>query len=180
VKPWRIVVPLAGLPLVLLLAWGLEYRDPHAVPTPLVGTSAPDFAKETLTGDTLRLAELGNTPVVINFWASWCIPCRDEHPLLVDFEQQFRGRVRLVSVLYEDTKSNGLRWYKERGGDWTNLLDPRGRMAIDYGVRGVPETFFITRDRHILYHHPAPVTPDILDLWVPRLLMADSASSRGS
>jgi len=82
------------------------------------------------------------------------------------------GRVRLIGVLYEDTKANGLRWYQEKGGHWTNLLDPRGRMAIDYGVRGVPETFFITRDRHILYHLPRPVTPEILDTWVAKLLAA--------
>ena len=178
-KPWKIVIPLAGLPVLLLLAWGLG-QDPRAVPTPLVGTPALDFAKETLEGDTLRLADLGNTPVVINFWASWCIPCGDEHPLLVDFEQRYHGRVRLIGVLYEDSKANGLRWYKEKGGQWTNLLDPRGRMAIDYGVRGVPETFFITRDRHILYHLPRPVTPEILETCVTKLLAADSASTTKS
>jgi cytochrome c biogenesis protein CcmG/thiol:disulfide interchange protein DsbE len=115
--------------------------------------------------------------VVVNFWASWCIPCGDEHPVLIDFEERYRGRIRLVGVLYEDTKANGLRWIKERGGDWTNLLDPRGRMAIDYGVRGVPETFFITRDRRILYHYPKPVTPDVLETWASRLLEADSAAA---
>ena len=177
-KPWKIVLPLAGLPIVGLLAWGLT-QDPHAVPTPLVGTPAPDFAKETLQGDTFRLASVGDVPVVINFWASWCVPCQEEHPILVDFERRYRGRVRLIGVLYEDTRSNGIRWYQERGGSWTNILDPRGRLAIEYGVRGVPETFFITGDRHILYHYPRPVTPDTLEVWVSKLLATDS-TPRGS
>ena len=175
-KPWKIVIPLAGLPVVALLWWGL-WQDPRAVPTPLVGTRALDFTKETLQGDTVRLKDLGNTPLVLNFWASWCIPCGEEHPLLVDFERRYHGKIRLVGVLYEDTKANGLRWYKERGGDWTNLLDPHGHMAIDYGVRGVPETFFITRDRRILYHLPKPVTPEDLDTWVTKLLADDSSSA---
>jgi cytochrome c biogenesis protein CcmG/thiol:disulfide interchange protein DsbE len=140
-----------------------------------VGKAAADFVKETLKGDTLRLADLGEEPLVINFWASWCIPCQAEHPLLIDFDRRFKGRIRLIGVLYEDTKANGLRWFQEKGGDWTTLLDPRGKMAIEYGVRGVPETFFITRDRHILYHHPAPVTDDVLEAWSAKLLASDSA-----
>ena len=126
------------------------------------------------------MADVGDLPLVLNFWASWCIPCQEEHPLLVDLEQRYHGKIRLVGVLYEDVRSNGIRWYKERGGNWTNILDPQGHLAIDYGVRGVPETFFITRDRHILYHHPAPVTPEILDAWIARLLGADSTGRRGS
>jgi cytochrome c biogenesis protein CcmG/thiol:disulfide interchange protein DsbE len=176
VKAWKIVIPLAGLPIIGLLAWGMT-QNPRAVPTPMVGTSAPDFSKETLKGDTMRLADFGDIPLVINFWASWCIPCGDEHPVLLDFERRYHGKVRLVGVLYEDTKANGLRWYREKGGDWTNLMDPRGRMAIDYGVRGVPETFFITRDRHILYHLPQPVTPEVLDAWISKLLAADSGKA---
>ncbi|MBI4502363.1 MAG: redoxin domain-containing protein [Gemmatimonadetes bacterium] len=175
-KPWKIVIPLAGVPLLLLLAWGMG-QDPRAVPTPLVGTTAPDFSRETLQGDTLRLSDLGDTPLVINFWASWCIPCAEEHPLLVDFERRYHGRIRLIGVVYEDTRANAIRWYQERGGNWTNVMDPRGRMAIDYGVRGVPETFFITRDRRILLHLPKPVTYDVLELWASKILAPDSTTT---
>jgi len=176
VSPWKVLIPLAGLPIVLLLWWGLS-QDPREVPTPMVTNPAPDFSKETLKGDTLHLADLGETPVVVNFWASWCIPCAEEHQYLVDFEKRYHGKIRLIGVLYEDTKANGLRWYQERGGDWTTLLDPRGRMAIDYGVRGVPETFFLTRDRRILNHYPKPVTPDVLDQWATKLLATDSTAA---
>ncbi len=181
-KAWKVVLVLllAGMPILGLLTYG-EWRvthghDPREAPTPLVGKAAAEFSRETLKGDTVRLADLGNQPLVINFWASWCIPCQEEHPLLIDFERRYHGRVRLVGVLYEDTRSNGIRWFQERGGDWTNLLDPRGKLAIEYGVRGVPETFFITRDRCILHHHPAPVTPEVLDEWVTKLLATDSTT----
>ena len=178
-KAWKIVIPLTAVPILALLAWGLN-QDPREVPTPLVNTPAPGFAKETLKGDTLRLADLGNTPVVINFWASWCIPCAEEHQYLVDFAERYRGRIRLIGVLYEDSKANGVKWHRERGGDWTTLMDPRGRMAIDYGVRGVPETFFITADRKIALHYPKPVTPDVLEAWATRLLTPDSAAASAS
>jgi len=85
-----------------------------------------------------------------------------------------------VGVVYEDTRANAIRWYQERGGDWTNVMDPRGRMAIDYGVRGVPETFFITRDRRILLHLPKPVTYDVLELWASKILAPDSTTAAPS
>ncbi|MBI4419720.1 MAG: redoxin domain-containing protein [Gemmatimonadetes bacterium] len=178
-KPWKIVLPLAGLPIVGLLAWGLT-QDPRAAPTPLVGASAPEFALETLAGDTLRLADLGSQPLLVNYWASWCLPCRDEHPLLVRANQEYGTRIRVIGVVYQDTRGNAMRWYQERGGDWTNVLDPRSRTAIEWGVRGVPETFFVSRDRRILYHHVGPVTPPILGTWIPRLLAPDSTAARGS
>ncbi len=175
-KAWKIVVPLAGLPILAVLAWGLT-RDPRDnVPTPLVGRPALPFAGETLKGDTLRLSDTGDLPLVINFWATWCIPCQEEHQYLVDFERRYKGRVRVIGVLFQDTRANGIRWQQERGGDWTNIMDPRSRMAIDYGVRGVPETFFITRDRRVLHHYPKPVDPQVLEFWTSKLLVPDSTA----
>lgn len=165
----------AAAGLILLLVFGL-FHDPRAVPTPMVGNAAPSWALQTLAGDTLTLSEAGDLPLVVNFWASWCIPCQQEHPLLVALDQEYKGRLRVVGVVYQDTRSNALEWMRERGGSWTNVLDPRSRTAIEYGVRGVPETFFVHRDGRILYHHPGPVTPEILQVWTAQLLTADSTA----
>lgn len=163
-----------------LLVYGLVWGDPRAVPTPMVGGPAPDFALETLSGDTLRLSEAGDQPLVINFWASWCIPCQDEHPLLVDYSVAYKGRIRLIGIVYQDTRANAERWIRERGGDWTNALDLRSQTAIEYGVRGVPETFFITRDRQVLQHLPMPMTPAVLRFWTDSLLALGKTKAPGT
>src|SRR5688572_27087413 len=129
----------AATGLLILLMFGLS-RDPRAVPTPMIGNAAPEFALQTLSGDTLRLSKPTDLPLVVNFWASWCIPCQYEHPLLVALEEEYKGRLRIVGVVYQDTRTNATNWMQERGGRWTNVLDPRSRTAIEYGVRGVPET----------------------------------------
>ena len=153
-----------------LLFFGLVWGNPRGVPTPMIGNPAPAFALPTLAGDTLKLSNAGDLPLVINFWASWCLPGQDEHPLLIRYDEAYRGRVRLIGVVYQDTRANAERWIRERGGSWTNALDQRSRTAIEYGVRGVPETFFITRDRRVLYHLPMPVTEEILRFWTDSLL----------
>jgi len=167
---WKaMVVAFAGAAgLLFLLVFGLSH-DPRAVPTPMIGNPAPEFALETLSGDTLHLSKAGDLPLVINFWASWCVPCQEEHPLLVALNQEYRGQVRLIGVVYQDTRANANEWYRQRGGDWTNVLDPGSKTAIEFGVRGVPETFFVSRDRRILHHQPGPVTPELLRYWMPRL-----------
>lgn len=165
----------AAAALLVLLVFGL-FRDPRAVPTPMIGNAAPEFALQTLAGDTLRLSKAGDRPLVVNFWASWCIPCQYEHPLLVALDEEYQGRVRVVGIVYQDTRTNAMKWIHERGGSWTNVLDPRSRTAIEYGVRGVPETFFITRDGRILHHLVGPVSPEALQTWIPRLLAADSTA----
>lgn len=171
-KRW--IVPLAGVPLIVLLGYGLT-RDARIIPSPLPGRMAPDFALETLSGDTLRLADMGGQVVTLTFWASWCLPCVDEHPLFVDADKRFRDDgLRVVGVVYQDTRANAIRWMRDLGGDWPNVLDKGSGAAIEYGVSGVPETFFIGRDGRVAYKQIGPVNPDVLSTWLPRLL-ADSA-----
>lgn len=172
---WKSVMGGAvGVGLVALLAFGLS-RDPAYVPSPLIDNPAPRFALETLDGDTVRLADLLGDVVVVNFWASWCLACIDEHPLLVQTEQLFKDRgVHVVGVVYQDTRENARRWMHQRGGSWANGLDRRSRTAIEYGVRGVPETFFVARDGRVVYRQIGPVTGEVLGTLLPALL-ADSA-----
>ena len=169
----RLVLPLAAVPVVALLAFGLT-RNAHLVPSQLPGREAPDFRLQTLDGDTLRLSDLRGQVVLLNFWASWCLACIDEHPLLVAAERRWGpDGLRVVGVVYQDVRPNAQAWMRERGGSWPNVLDAGSRTAIEYGLFGVPETFLLDRNGVVVYKQIGPVTPDVLSTWVPRLL-ADS------
>ena len=172
----RLAIPLAGVPVVALLAFGLT-RDPKIIPSPLPGRAAPDFVLSTLDGDTLRLSDLRGQVVLLNFWASWCLACIGEHPLIVATDQRWRDQgLRVVGVVYQDTPGNAQEWMREKGGTWANVVDARSRTAIEYGLFGVPETFLIDRRGIIAYKQIGPVSPDVLSEWIPRLL-ADTAGT---
>lgn len=159
-------------PLVALLGFGLG-RDPKAIPSPLPGRAAPSFALAVLplaedgvpaAPDTVRLETLRGQVVVLNFWASWCLACRDEHSALSAAARAYRDRgVHVYGVLYNDREANGRRWIASMGGqDYPALVDARSRTAIDYGLYGVPETFFIARDGRVAYKHIGPVTDALM------------------
>jgi len=170
-------IPVSGVPVLALLAWGLT-RDARIVPSPLPGKPAPDFALATISGDSLHLASLQGQVVLVNFWASWCLACRAEHQVLVDAAKRYRDRgLRVVGVVYEDSRDNALAWIKERGGDWPNVLDVGSRTAIQYGLFGVPETFFVGRDGRIIYKQIGPLDTGVIDQWVPRLLGTDGPTA---
>ena len=176
-----------ALPLIALLAYGMT-RDPKEIPSPLPGKVAPTFNLEVFSsgfgpiarpiGDTLRLSGLKGDVVVVNFWASWCLGCRDEHETLSLTAQQYIGKpVHFVGVLYNDVPANGLRWIEQMGGQsYPSVVDPRIRTAIDYGLYGVPETFFIDRSGFVAYKHVGPVTASVLRQKIDSLL-AQPASS---
>jgi cytochrome c biogenesis protein CcmG/thiol:disulfide interchange protein DsbE len=166
----RLLLPLAMLPIIALLGWGLT-RDARLVPSTLPGRPAPEFTLVTLDGDTLALAALRGKVVLLNFWASWCLACIDEHPLLVDAQRRWGPEgLQILGVVYQDTRSNAQRWFRERGGDWPNVLDAGSRVAINYGLFGVPETFFIDRRGMVAHKQIGPVTAAVLATLVPRLL----------
>ena len=136
-----LLVPLVVLPLAwLLLQW--FGRDPRQVPSPRIGQPAPAWSLAMLDGETLSSADLVGTPYVLNFWASWCIPaCVDEHPVLADAHED---GVVVVGVIYQDEPADA-QAFLDRYGDagYDHLVDPSGTLAIDYGVTGPPETFFV-------------------------------------
>lgn len=161
-----IVVALVGL-----FGYGLT-RDASLIPSPLVGQPAPDFRLERLeAADSVALTDLRGKAVVINFWASWCLACKQEHPSLVRAWERYRDQgVELVGVVYQDTRANASAYLEKHGGGWIQLMDPKTRTAIDYGVYGIPETFFIDRSGVITHKHIGPVDDHVLRIEVERLL----------
>ncbi|MGH2376618.1 MAG: TlpA family protein disulfide reductase [bacterium] len=153
-----------------LLAFGLT-RDPRTLPSALAGRRAPTFSLEDMdTGETVSLNDLSGQIVVLNFWASWCVACRQEHPNFVAAWDRYRNRgVVFLGVLFQDTPENGRAYMEELGGGWPTLLDPGSRTAIDYGVYGVPETFFIGRDGVVRHKQVGATSYDLLVNWLERL-----------
>lgn len=149
------------------------------------GTAAADSAGDDIAGsssmplpDTIRLAALRGQVVVLNFWASWCLPCRDEHEALTSAARVYRGEgVRFLGVLYDDTPENARRWIRSMGGtSYPTLLDPGSRTAIDYGLYGVPETFFIAPDGRVASKYVGPVTRTLLVRRIEALLRAEAGA----
>jgi len=176
-----------SLPIIAILAFGLT-RDPKAIDSPLPGKPAPAFSLEVFApgegataltvGDTVRLADHPAQVMVLNFWASWCLQCRDEHEDLSRAARAFHDQgVRFLGVLYNDQPDFGLRWIQEMGGQsYPSVLDPRTRTAIDYGLYGVPETFLIGRDGRVAYKHIGPITEGLLSHKLDSLLQVGTGS----
>ena len=149
---WRLLVG-GGVPVALLLgvlAWPiLKKVDPHALPSAMEGRSAPAFSLTSLEGETVQLSDFLGRPVVLNFWATWCRPCAQEHPFLLSAAREYGDRVVFLGVLYGDTADKASAYLAEAGAAYPTLLDPGQRTAMDFGVGGVPETFFLSSDGRI-------------------------------
>ncbi len=162
-KSWRYLLPLAlFLVLAIFLGRGLNL-NPREVPSPLIDKPAPAFKAALLAepGKTLSRDELVGKPFILNVWASWCGPCRDEHPLWVDYAR--RSPVPIYGLNYKDQRQGAQAWLQQLGNPYAqSLVDPDGRIGIDYGVYGVPETFVIDRTGVIRYKHIGPITPEAL------------------
>ena len=178
---WKRAI-LAGaimLPLIALLAFGMT-RNPNLIPSPLPGREAPPFQLVTMpldagdeaTAETIDLTALRGNVVVLNFWASWCLACRDEHRPLSDVARAYADQpVRFFGVVYNDSPDNARAWIEEMGGQaYPALLDPDARTAIDYGLYGVPETFIIGGDGRVRHKIIGPATEQELRTQIDALL----------
>ena len=158
-----LVVPLVVVPLGWLLFTGFG-RDPREVASPLIGRPAPAWTMTSLDGDTLSSEDLAGRPYVVNFWASYCIPaCVDEHPVLAAAYERYGDQVAIVGVLYNDAVGDA-EGFLARYGDagYPQLIDPEGRLAIEFGVTGPPESYFVDADGVVRAKQFGPLTDALM------------------
>jgi cytochrome c biogenesis protein CcmG, thiol:disulfide interchange protein DsbE len=166
----RFVLPLViFLVLVVFLAMGLRPgRDPSALPSTLIGKTAPDFHLAQLhePDKTFSPQEMKGKVWLLNVWASWCFSCREEHPVLLEVQRS--GIVPIYGLNTKNERDEALAWLKELGNPYVlSAADIDGRVGIDYGVSGAPETFLIDRDGIVRFKQVGPIDRD---LWSEKIL----------
>src|SRR6266851_1912818 len=152
-----VVLVLIGVAGALTLGFR---RDPHDIKTGTVGKPAPAFTLPRLDGSgDLRTADHAGQVVVLNFWASWCIPCKEENPALAAVWERYRttGDAVLIGVLYQNSVDAAREYTARLGNSWPSVVDDNGQTAIAYGVFGIPETFFIAPDGIVAGRHVGPI-----------------------
>ncbi|MCK6371476.1 MAG: DsbE family thiol:disulfide interchange protein [Gammaproteobacteria bacterium] len=170
----RFLLPVVMLAvLVGFLAIGLQ-KDPGYVPSPLIGKPAPEFTLPRLDDParTVSRSDLLGDVSLLNVWATWCVGCRQEHPFLVELARQ--AEVRIFGLNWKDDPDLARQWLRELGDPYTaTAVDQDGRVAIDWGVYGAPETFLLDRAGVVLYKHIAPLTPAVWEAeFLPRIRKA--------
>jgi len=137
-------------------------RNPSEIPSNLLDKSVPKFETESLLKKERFISskEFGNEIMLVNFFATWCLPCRDEHVYIKRFSDE-KG-IRVIGINYKDNPKKAIQWLKDMGNPYSNVpIDKYGRIAIDWGVYGIPETFIISSKGIIKYRHVGPVTKKI-------------------
>ncbi|WP_287186254.1 DsbE family thiol:disulfide interchange protein [Rhodovulum sp.] len=162
VSPLMFVPPVIFVALAALFFIGVGRDDRNALPSTLIGKPAPALAVEPLDGEIFDEAVLrGGAVTLVNFWASWCGPCRDEHPLL---EALAAEGVAIYGINYKDKPTNALRFLAQMGNPYAAIAaDPAGGTAIEWGVYGVPETFVLDGQGRVVLRHPGPLTAAVIE-----------------
>jgi cytochrome c biogenesis protein CcmG/thiol:disulfide interchange protein DsbE len=157
----KFLIPLALFAVLAVFLYRGLSLNPREVPSPLIGKPAPAFALPRLDdpAQTVRLEDMKGKVWVLNVWASWCTPCREEHPLVIALAST--KRVPIYGLNYKDQGPAARRWLEQLGNPYTaTLVDADGRVGIDFGVYGVPETFVIDGQGIVRYKHIGPLTAD--------------------
>ncbi len=174
-SPLMAIPPLVFAGLAGMFLWGMGRDNPNELPSSFVGREAPVLPETTLPGKTQLTADLLKQPGVklVNFWASWCPPCRAEHPTMMELTKD----LPVYGVNLKDPEANAMAFLNEDGDPYDALAtDPRGRTAIDWGVTAPPETFIIDGDGNILYRHAGPlIREDFKNRFLPQLEKALAA-----
>lgn len=171
---WPILVGGALFTAVLVAILGSGFGGPpvQELPDKLSGDKAPGFALVDLDGKTWSLEELRGTPLLINFWSTWCLPCKQEHPMLLGLAEQYPD-VQFLGVIYQDEPRKVsiqmsrfpygelMQSLARAGVAYPNLVDPNGRAAIEYGIGGVPESFFVDRSGMVVHKQIGPLSAPV-------------------
>jgi cytochrome c biogenesis protein CcmG/thiol:disulfide interchange protein DsbE len=170
-RVWRWLIPLSAIPVLALLAYGFRV-NPREIPSPLLGRPATAFALTTFEGAPLALEAQRGKIVVVNFWASWCYPaCYEEAPVLERNWRAYRDRgVVVIGVNIQDKVEAAQKFVRDFNLTFPNVRDTTGKVSVEYGVYGVPETFFIDRRGRIRGKHVGAVTDAVFRTQVDRLL----------
>jgi cytochrome c biogenesis protein CcmG/thiol:disulfide interchange protein DsbE len=160
---WKLGLLAVPVALLCLLGLGLT-RDPTLIPSVVVGHPVPQFELARLDGaGTLRMSDYRGKPLVINFWASWCTSCREEHELLLRLGRD--ARVSMLGINHRDRPSRARRYEQDHGAfPYSSAIDENGRTGMDFGVYGLPETFFIATDGTVVARHLGPLTEEAASL----------------
>ena len=179
---WKFIVPFGLFALLGVFLYIGLHRDPSYVPSPLIGKPAPEFTLPSLQDPAYPVStkDLSGRPWVLNVWGTWCAGCRQEHPVLLQIARQ--TSVPIIGLDWKDDATEAQRWLAELGNPYAAVaFDSEGRVAIDWGVYGAPETFLIGADGKVLYKHIAPMT---LEVWAkefePRIQAATAAAGGAS
>lgn len=160
----RALIPLAVFGLIGFLLYSGIGKDPRYVPSPLVGKPIPNFSAPALHDPTRIVSSqsLLGTPYLLNVFGSWCPSCRVEHPVLADYAG--RGKFKLVGFNWKDEAVDAKRWLQQFGDPYAEIFtDLDGRLGIDFGVYGAPETFVISADGMVLHKHVGPLDAEIIE-----------------
>jgi cytochrome c biogenesis protein CcmG/thiol:disulfide interchange protein DsbE len=160
----RHLIPLLVFVVLVGFLWAGLSLNPREIPSPLIGRPAPAFSLPQLRnpGAVINAADLKGQVWLLNVFASWCTPCLEEHPYLVDLAKS--GVVPVYGLNYKDRHEAALKWLDKHGDPYAGIVvDAEGRTGIEYGVYGVPETFVIDKLGVIRFKHIGPLTPDVLD-----------------
>lgn len=165
----RFLLPF-GIFVALVLFLGIGLRlNPREIPSPFIGKPAPAFKLTQLhdASKTISPPDMAGKVWLLNVWASWCVSCREEHPVLMNLARQ--GVVPILGLNYKDSREAGTGWLRQFGNPYNlSAFDSDGRVGIDYGVYGVPETFVIDKHGVIRMKHIGPVTPEVItDKFLP-------------
>ena len=156
---WPLVAVLA---LLVFLVMGLRHGDPRALPSPFIGKPAPQFELPTLKNPEVSIGSttLAGDFALVNVWATWCVMCRVEHPFLLELAAE--KAVPIYGINWRDSRPEAIRWLNDLGDPYlASAYDEDGRVGIDWGVYGAPETFLVDPEGTVIYKHLGPLDPEV-------------------